>query len=254
MYPFERREKILERLRVSGRITIGNHARLLGVSISTLHRDLKELEKEGIIRKVRGGAVLAESGRIDTHFDIRMKSRVEQKEEIARKAAAIIRDDSSIFLDHSSTTVFLAREISRRTYRNLIVLTNSLVTPTELMEKKGVQVLLTGGVVEAEFKALSGRWVVDAFQRINLHQIFVSVGAISPEQGLMTQVPFIHELLPALFEGMREINVLVDSSKFHKIGIFQLAPLRPGMTIFTDRELPWETKDQLERKGVKVIL
>lgn len=254
MYAFERREKILEILRTSGRISIAEDARLLGISTSTLHRDLEQLAQAGVVRRVRGGAVPSDISQIETHFDVRMKTMVDKKQEIARVAVGTINDDSSIFLDHSSTTVYLAREIRRRRFRNLIVVTNSLVVPNELCEKRGVQVMLTGGVVECQFKALSGRWVIDAVQRLNLHQLFVSVGAISLELGLMTQIPFIHELLPELFACGAEINVLVDSSKFFKKATFQLAQLDSSLRIFTDAAIPEQIRADLESRGLKIIV
>jgi DeoR family fructose operon transcriptional repressor len=253
IYPFERKEKILEKLRNEGQITISEDSRRLGISTSTLHRDLEQLEAEGIVKKVRGGAVLAEASRFETHFDIRMKTRVEEKKEIARVAVHSVNDDSAIFLDHSSTSVYLAREIRRCQFRNLVILTNSLVIPTELAEKKGVRVMLTGGVVENEFKALSGRWVVESLQKLNIHKVFASVGAISPDRGLMTQVPFIHEILPEIFSCGGDVNILVDSSKFFKIGTFQLAPLSSSLKIFTDKALPRNLREQVERLGPRVI-
>jgi hypothetical protein len=78
-------------------------------------------------------------------------------------------------------------------------LTNSLQIPIELGGVQGIQVIGTGGAIESEFKAMYGRWVVDSIQRINLNQIFISVGTISVENGLMTQIHFINDLFPELF-------------------------------------------------------
>jgi DeoR/GlpR family transcriptional regulator of sugar metabolism len=253
MYAFERRERTLGRLRASGRITVSKEARLLGVSIATLRRDLDELEREGIVRKVRGGAVLAEVSRFETHFDIRMKTAVEAKQEIARKAAETIKDDSAIYLDHSTTCVFLAREIARRRVRNLIVLTNSLVVPNELAEAKHTEIILTGGVVEPEFRALSGRRVTDSLGSLNLHQAFFSVGGLSIERGLMTQIPFIAEIVPHVMRSAAQVTVLADSSKFLRIGAFQLAPLAAGLRIVTDAALPRDVRQALGGVGVELV-
>jgi DeoR family fructose operon transcriptional repressor len=254
IYPFERRAKILKKLSRKGRININQDSISLGVSKSTLHRDLEELEKQGLVRKVTGGAILPESTPFDTHFDQRMQSRIEAKEEIAKKAAATISDDTSIFMDHSTTTVFLAREIKHYQFKNLIILTNSLAIPFELEGKKGIQVISTGGIVETEFKALSGTWVIESRRRLNLHQLFFSVGAISPEMGLMTQMPFIQSLFPDLCLGGGEVIILADSSKFLKIATFQLAALGPEFTIMTDRELSDEIRAAVESKGARVTV
>ena len=183
-----------------------------------------------------------------------MQTQSREKKAIAKNAVEYIQDDTSIYLDHSTTTTYLAREIKQRTYKSLLVLTNSLQIPIELGGVQGIQVISTGGAVESEFKAMYGRWVVDSIQRINLNQIFISVGAISVENGLMTQIHFINDLFPELFRRSRHINVLVDSSKFYTLCTFQISPLNPSFTIFTDKGLPEEIRNEIETKGIKLVI
>ncbi len=254
MYPFERKEKIIDRLRKTGRISINEDAKLFNVSISTLQRDLEDLEKQGLVKKVTGGAVPGTGIQFSCHFDKRLQNQVKEKKAIAKKAVQHIQDDTSIYLDHSSTTTYLARELKQRSFKSLLVLTNSLQIPIELGGIQGIQVISTGGEVESEFKALYGRWVVDSLQRINLNQIFISVGAISVEMGLMTQIHFINDLIPELFRRSQHINVLVDSSKFYKLCTFQISPLKPSFTIFTDKGLPEQIRQEIEAKGLKLVI
>jgi DeoR/GlpR family transcriptional regulator of sugar metabolism len=256
MYPFERKTIILEKLRKNGQITIQDDARSLGISVVTLHRDLEKLATQGVLRKVRGGAIFTGDSSMGVHFDIRSKMNVSEKEEIARKAVAAITDDTSIFLDHSSTTLFLARELKSRHFHSLLLVTNSLVIPEELAGIKGIQVLLTGGVVESGYKALSGRWVIETLERINLHQVFASAAAISPERGLMTQSLFIHEILPSIFTRCARVNVLLDHSKFYKIATYPIVPLGPSLTIFSDKglRLPMPVRAEIEKTGAKIII
>jgi DeoR/GlpR family transcriptional regulator of sugar metabolism len=254
MYPFERKEKIIDRLRKIGRININEDAKLFNVSISTLHRDLEDLEKQGLVKKVMGGAVLVNGIQFASHFDKRLQNQAKEKKAIARKAVQHIQDDTSIYLDHSSTTTYLARELKQRSFKSLLVLTNSLQIPIELGGIQGIQVISTGGAVESEFKALYGRWVVDSLQRINLNQIFISVGAISVDIGLMTQMHFINDLFPELFRRSQNINVLVDSSKFYKLCTFQISPLKPSFTIFSDKGLPEEIRNEIKAKGLNLLI
>lgn len=254
MYPFERRDRILNKIRTEGQITIKKHARLLGVSSATLHRDLAELEGLGMVRKVRGGALLAQASQFESDFDVRLKTAVKAKQEIARKAVLVVQDDTSIFLDHSTTVIFLARELLSRDFRRLIVVTNSLAVASELAGKRGVQIMLTGGIVEPEYKALSGRWILDTLSHFTITQVFASVGAISLEHGLMTQAHFIYELLPEVFSRAKQVNVLADHLKFHKVGTFQVAPLGPSLRIFTDRGISKTLRKEIEKRGPKVIV
>ena len=96
MYPYERKEKILSRLRKTGRLNINEDANLFNVSISTLHRDLEDLEKQGLVKKVVGGAVLVNGIQFTTHFDKRLQNQSREKKAIAKKAVEYIPDDTSI--------------------------------------------------------------------------------------------------------------------------------------------------------------
>ncbi len=254
MYPFERTDRLMKKLRSTGQITVSEEAELLGVSYATIHRDLDRLEKQGKIEKVRGGAVLREGLEYNTHFDIRRNKMVEEKKKIAQRAAEFVQDDTAVFFDHSTSVFFLARELSRRNFRNLIIITNSLQIPAEFSEKSGVQVILTGGVVQDEFQALSGRLVLESLKYFNLHQIFASVGAISVENGFMTQMPFIHEIFAEIFSRGQEVNILADSSKFYKIGTFQIAPLESAVRIFTEKAPPQSLKARILEKGPEIIV
>ena len=254
MYQFEREEKIMQKLFTFGQIKVREESKYLGISLPTLHRDLIKLEKQGLIERVRGGAILSKSSKLRTRFDIRMKTNVEEKKEIALKAAKTIEDETSIFLDHSSTIVFLALELKLRHFRNLIILTNSLVIPNELAGKDGVQIILTGGVVESEYKALSGRWVIESLKNLHLNKIFVSVGAISLEHGLMSQTHFICELMREILNFPPPINILADSSKFLKTGAFHIAPLTPSLQIFTDKGISRTLQNEIRQRGLELII
>lgn len=254
MYPFERLEKITERLKANGQIKIHEDARRFGVSKATLHRDLDLLERQGMLIKVRGGAVLRERLHVDTHFQNRRGIAVAEKQKIAAAAAASVRDDTSIFLDHSSTVAYLAEALARRVFRNLIVVTNSLAIPGLFGNVSGIQVILTGGRVESDFQALSGRWVIESFRSFNFHQVFVSCGAVTVE-GFLTQTPFIHEILCEILNRAGvEINMLVDSSKFQKIATFRVAPIRAAAKLYTDAGIPKAIRERLSAAGVPLIV
>lgn len=253
MYPFERLNKVIELLKEKGQIKIGEAATHLGVSFSTLHRDLDRLEEHGIIEKVRGGAVYKEKVETVSHFTMRLERQVLEKTAIAEKALQLIDDDSCVFIDHSTTSVYLAKEIAKRDYRNLIILTNSLVAPEILADAAGVKVLLTGGEANHELEALGGRWVLKSFENINVHKIFLSVGAVSPEKGFMTQLPFIHEIFPEVFLLPQVKVVMVDNSKFYKVATFHVGDIKQADLIVTDKPLAKELLVAVEKKGPQVI-
>ena len=250
----EREKGIVEKLRRSGSLKIAEDAKFFGVSLSTFHRDLSKLERMGVIKRVRGGALLAETGQIEAFYDFRMKDNVAEKKEIAKKASRFVEDGSSIFLDHSTTSTFLAEEFLTHNFRNLNILTNSIAIASVFGGTKGIQIHLTGGLYNHEFKALWGPWVIKSVKGVNLDQIFVSVGTISVDRGLMTQNPFIQELIAELLHVDGQVNVLVDHHKFNRVSSFLIAPLKSSFRIISDKGLHDTTIIQIKEKGIELII
>jgi DeoR/GlpR family transcriptional regulator of sugar metabolism len=98
--------------------------------------------------------------------------------------------------------------------------------------------------------------VVETLKRLNLHQVCASAAAVSPERGLMTQSPFIHEILPAVFACCDKVNVLLDHSKFYKIATYPVAQLGPHLNIFSDKglRLPKLLRAGIEKTGTRIII
>ncbi len=253
MYPFERLNKVVELLREKGKVKVSEAAPLLGVSLSTLHRDLDKLETEGVVEKVRGGAILKKKLDLFSHFKLRLDRNNKEKSKIAEKAINLIEDDSCIFIDHSTTCVHLAKEIKKKNFKNLVILTNSIIAPEILAGANGVKVILTGGEANHELEALGGSWVINAFNNINVHQIFLSVGAVSSDKGFMTKLPFIHEIFTKLFILSPPKIVLVDTSKFYKLATFHIAEIKQADTIITEKQLPKDLTTIFEKKGPKLF-
>lgn len=249
----ERRDKVLDLIKKDGRVIVTRDSERLGISRSTLHRDLGELARLGLITRVRGGAVAHGARRIERRFDVRLGVRQDEKRQIAQTCVADIRDDMSIFLDHSSSCFYVAEALSQKKFRSLVVVSNSLAIAELLGGIRGIEMLMTGGRVEPEFRALSGRHVVDFISRMNLNRIFVSCAAISAAEGLMTQVPFIRDLVQDILDLRRPVSLLVDNSKFDVTATFVIAPISPLIRIVTDRSTPSAARAPIAAKGVEIV-
>lgn len=251
--PAERRDRILELLSNKGRVVVTRDSERLGISRSTLHRDLGELSRLGLIKRIRGGAVASGAKRFDQRFNVRLGINADAKRQIARACVAEISDDMSIFLDHSSTCFYVAEALAKMEFRTLVVVSNSMAVAELLGDKRGIEMLLTGGKVETEFRALSGRPVIDFISTMNLNHIFLSCRAVSVANGLMTQVPFIRDLIQGILALGRPVNLLVDSNKFDASATFSIAPLSPQIRIFTDEGTPVSRRAELAKKDVELV-
>jgi len=256
MIPFQRRERILDELKRKKTCSVGELSKLLKVSEVTIHRDLIHLDQSGVIEKVHGGATLLMGSeesvaRAEQRVDLRMRMQIEEKKEIAKRAVRLIRDETSIFIDHSSTSIYLAREIKNLSYKNLIVVTNSIKILTEL-EGTSFSLVSTGGHLQRQWSALGGTIALDFLSRLNFDQIFLSCGGISIERGVMTSFTFVAEILKKASTVARETNLLVDSSKFSRVGTFSVMPVAAVTRLITDRKLTPDLMKQYRNLGVVV--
>lgn len=254
MIPNQRKMGILEHLKKEKFSSVSELSNLFSVSPVTIHRDLIALEKEGDVSKIHGGAMIVEKNKVEPRINVRLKKNREEKKEIAKKAARLVKDETSIFLDHSSTCIYLSREISSKNFRQLGLVTNSVIILSELEEKPNITLISTGGTLQRKWSALSGQYVLDFISKVNFDQIFISCGAISIERGLMTSFLFISDILKKASEVTRQINLLVDSSKFSKIGTFSIMPVTAVTRIITDKNLEPKIAERLKSLGIELII
>ena len=109
MLALERRNQILEKLQIEKRVVVSELSQLYKVSEETIRRDLDKLEKEGLAIKSYGGAVINEDVSIDLPFNVRKNQNVTGKQRMAELAASLVKDGDHIFLDASTTAVFIAK-------------------------------------------------------------------------------------------------------------------------------------------------
>lgn len=132
MLALERRNRILEKLQEEKRVVVSELSQLYDVSEETIRRDLEKLEKDGLATKSYGGAVINENINIDMPFNVRKNRNVVGKQKIAEIVASMVQDGEHIFLDASTTAVFVAKAIKSR--ERMTVITNSIEIIIELSD------------------------------------------------------------------------------------------------------------------------
>ena len=146
MLALERRNLILEKLQAEKRVVVSELSQLYDVSEETIRRDLDKLEKEGLAIKSYGGAVINEDVSIDLPFNVRKNQNVTGKQKMAELAASLVKDGDHIFLDASTTAVFVAKALKEK--ERLTVITNSMEILLELADVSGWNIISTGGVMK----------------------------------------------------------------------------------------------------------
>jgi DeoR/GlpR family transcriptional regulator of sugar metabolism len=243
----ERRARLVDHLRADGRASVAQLADDLGVTPSTIRRDLARLAREGRLVRTYGGAALSDGVSAATHAD----PRSEAKLAIARAAASLVADGATIAIGSGSTALAFAREIADR---RVTVITNALDVANALLDREGIELIILGGVVRRRMHSMLGHLAELAAKELRADQLFMGIGAISVEQGLMNDsVPEI--LVDRALSGMaRSVVVLADASKFEQVAPGFVFGLEEVDVLVTDASLPPETAAVVREKGIEVIV
>lgn len=247
----DRKMAMSQYIKEQGFCTIDELVEKFSISRVTVHRVLNQLKEERVVSKVRGGAK-PYAYEVETRFTIRVKANSEKKREIARNALELIDDGDLIFLEASSTCLYLANEIAKRGYQELTVITNSPAIGEALAHKAGISVIMTGGEFHTELNTLGGPLALYAIEKLQFKKVFLSALAIS-EKGVMTSVSLLLDIKKKLVDDNRELNLLIDSSKFSNLAPLVALQIHQLRRVVTDKAVPQEMVQKYENLGVEVI-
>lgn len=182
MLPLERQNRILELLSERQAMTVEELCQQLYSSGSTIRRDLQVLEKSGMLTRTHGGAVLLDAAGGDSPSMLRENENRDFKSRIADRAAALIPEGSTIFLDASTTACHLAHRL--KNYQNLRVITNGLKTAAILANSSGVQVYGTGGRLRENAHSFVGSQALAFINQYHADFAVFSCRGLHPEGGI----------------------------------------------------------------------
>ena len=204
-----RQKKILEKINNTGSVRVAELSETLYFSEMTIRRDLQMMEKEGLLKRVHGGAVMNES-EFKYPMWYRMEINKEQKKELARRAKKYLRDGQVIFFNSSSTLSYLLPYL--RQYKNLTVITNSVHILFQT-SKMHIPCFLTGGRYNEIEGSLSGRQAETFLKTINPDIAFLSCEALSDDGQVTDGDADIAEIDKIAVERAKTSVLLMDRSK-----------------------------------------
>jgi len=251
MLPDERRSKILELLEKERSIKVNDLVKLFNVTGATIRRDLESLEKEGFLKRTHGGAILPHSFSFEPLFTTKKRQNLKEKMAIGKKAGEIINDGESIFIEAGSTTLQIAKNIKNK--HDVTVLTNSIEVARELLNARGVEVILTGGVLRKETIALIGPLAERVLREFRVDKVFLGISGIIPSKGMYTASIAESQIKKLIIEMGREIIGVADHSKFGKECFSFVAPTNVMHKIIIDDKVPPHYIEELKKEGVEVI-
>jgi len=253
MFASERQDRIVELLKEQRRITIKELAEEMNVSEATLRTDLNKMEKQDLLIRTHGGAVLNYEEENETSFMVRSNKNTKEKIQIAEKAFELIKEKQSILLDASSTVLELARYIKSQPIR-ITVVTTGIHTALELNQNPDITVILLGGVATKGSSSIEGILGLDILNHINIDMMFTSANGFSSENGLTDFNIYEVQLKKEIVSRADKVIALIDSSKIEKKSSAVFAPIEEINTLITDEPFSFELKQKMKSQNIDLLI
>lgn len=248
MSQIRRHEKIMEVLLTRKEVTVAELSDQLGVTGKTIREDLAKLEEQGLLMRVHGGAILAQSDQYGIlPFREPLARHGEEKKEIARKALLHIQAGDIIALDGGSTTLEIARRLDNSP---LTVITNDVYIISELSAKDQIRLVVPGGYRVRNM--LAGPESAAYIRQLNIQKAFVSATGLHPEHGLSIYTGDLIAFKRALIETSREVIAVMNHQKFGQIALRSFARLDEVTRIITDQGLTAQTAQLYASSNVAI--
>jgi DeoR/GlpR family transcriptional regulator of sugar metabolism len=254
--PAKRYDKILDLIREKRTVEVEELSSFFHVSEATIRHDLNLLANRNLIVRTRGGAIIKENESNGLLiFSDRIKVNAEKKRSIGSLAASLVVSGSSIFLDASTTALYVARAIKERNdLRHITVVTNGINTAIELVDRPDITTILLGGILYSRNISLNGLFVEDQVKGIYGQKGFFGAKGLTLQHGL-TEVSIQEARTKiAMMERCQEIIAILDSSKLGQVGSMDFVSLDKINSIVMDGDAPAEMVAELEQRGIRVLL
>ena len=210
-------------------MSVAELARDHAVSPITVHRDLEQLAREGLVERVHGGARsirgLGTLPLIATAWTQRVEQASAAKTAIADWAATLVVAGSTIFLDASSTSLALARRLMEDPPNELTLVTNSPAIAYEVIAEP-MHVVVCPGELDQHMRMVAGRWTVEFMNELNFDTAFVSAAGLTLDAGLTTSRRPLADVVNAARAAAGRTVGLIDATKFGRASLVSIARRR----------------------------
>jgi DeoR family transcriptional regulator, fructose operon transcriptional repressor len=243
-----RRRMLLDLIARQGFATLDELVKAMGVSESTVRRDLEALDLAGSIKRTHGGAIFSGEVRAMPALEDRQTTATAEKQAIGRTTAALVEDGDTILLDGGTTTYEVARALVGRP---LQVVTNSLPIAQLFAASRQTDLILIGGYVFPRTGVALGPLAIATMQGIRVRKAILGAGGIVAE-GVYNSNHLLVETERQILSCGQEVVIVADHTKFGRLALAKLCGLDAIDHLIVDSGLPAEFRPILETAGVTV--
>lgn len=244
---------ILDELKRKGFVSMEDVARQARTSLSTVRRDMEELEARNALARVRGGAVRQ---KIATSYELPYMERQdlfsEEKKRIAKAAHDMVNVNETLFLDSGTTVNEFAKLL--HDIDSLYVATNDLQTATDLSVYDNVELMVLGGKVRKKHYSINGYFAESMVGQIHADKAFIGADAIDFKIGFMNFSTEDVHIKQMMMEASQQVIVLCDHSKFNRIAFVNICTFRDVDLLITGKEASPDSLQMLDKQRVKYLV
>ena len=244
-----RKTEILTLLRSRGRETVDALAEHFGVTVQTVRRDLTDLELEGRISRVHGGAVIR-GGVTNIEYEERRGLNAAAKERIAALVAAHVPDNVSLFINIGTTTEAVARALLD--HREITVVTNNMNVANILGGNPSCEIIVSGGSLRRSDGGLVGDLASRMIEQFKVDIAVIGASALDEDGDLLDFDLREVGVSKAIIRHARRTFLATDMSKFGRSAPVRIASLAELDAVFIDRPLPDALAQKCAQWGVDV--
>jgi len=216
----QRQKEILNKAKTQGKVVVEQLAAFFNVSPQTIRKDLNELCKRQLLQRIHGGAIVGSSIE-NVSYDARKLLAPESKRAIGRRAAALIPNNCSLFINIGTTTEQVAMELT--SHRGLMLITNNIKAIDILRSSPGIELIIAGGLVRPSDGGIVGVAAVDFINQFKVDYAVIGVSGID-EEGLLLDYDLSEvRVAQAIITNSRHVIMVADMMKLGRN-----APVRIG--------------------------
>ena len=247
----ERRENILDILNEKGKVSVNSLSKQYGVSSVAIRTDLSELEKQGLLTRVHGGAITNYKSYYDMSFVQRSNTNVASKTQIAKKINSMIKNNDTLIMNAGTTPIFVMREIVDK---KVTILTNSIALALEGVKNPNFKIILLGGDVDSNYQFTYGTSTIQSLEKYTADLVIMSVDGIDSNHGISTYYHHEADICRHMLMHAKKRIVAADYSKIGKTSFAEIVKIDDIDVIVTDNSANNACINALRNKNVEIII
>lgn len=230
--PSPRQTQILTLARQIGRVSVDDLAERYTVTPQTIRKDLNDLCDRGLLTRTHGGAILS-SGVENVAYEARRQLANTEKRAIGQRAAALIPNEASLFINIGTTTEEVARALVAR--EGLLVITNNIHVVSILLPSPRVEVIVAGGLVRRTDGGIVGEATIDLVSQFLVDYAIIGASAIGADGSLLDFDYREVRVSQKIIENARHVVLVADSMKFTRSAPVRIGHISQVDVFVTDR-------------------